>query len=191
MPRGFGGGLEHPAFGGRLAGTAGEAAFRPRFAEPQAMAAARQCRARRLGEARFECHEAGVRGARIERTPHVLGVKGGEIDRLLQVHAVMHVMQEHQLRPLVLVDAARRAEGEIGFPRAESDAEFRNDRRALQPAAARRRRDHVAPAVDDIDMAGVADSASCANGTCADGVRRSVASLRASRSDLDEDPAFS
>ena len=40
--------------------------------------------------------------------------------------------------------------------RAQAEAELRNDRRALQPAAARRRRDHVAPAVDHVEVAGVA-----------------------------------
>src|SRR5262249_37645844 len=38
----------------------------------------------------------------------------------------------------------------------EAEAELGDNRRALQPAAAGRRRDHVAPAVDDVDMAGVA-----------------------------------
>ena len=41
-------------------------------------------------------------------------------------------------------------------PAAEAEAELGDGRRALQPAAARGRRDHVAPAVDDVDVAGVA-----------------------------------
>ena len=41
-------------------------------------------------------------------------------------------------------------------PAAEAEAELGDGRRALQPATARRRRDHVAPAVDDVDVAGVA-----------------------------------
>src|SRR4029077_5926674 len=41
-------------------------------------------------------------------------------------------------------------------PRAEAEAELWNDRRTLQPTAARGRRDHVPPAVDDVDVNGVA-----------------------------------
>src|ERR1700674_3695285 len=43
----------------------------------------------------------------------MLVVKGRAVDPLLQVHAVVDVVQEHQQRPLVLLVAARRAEGEI------------------------------------------------------------------------------
>ncbi len=39
---------------------------------------------------------------------------------------------------------------------AEAETQARNDRRTLQPAAGRRGRDHVAPAIDDIEMAGIA-----------------------------------
>ena len=39
---------------------------------------------------------------------------------------------------------------------AEAEAELGNDRRGLQPAARRRRRDHVAGLIDDIEMHGVA-----------------------------------
>src|SRR6185312_7242704 len=113
----------------------------------------------------------------------------GAVDRLLQIHAVMDMVQEKLGGPLILAVAARRAEShrrlavperqgrrqraarplagrearrallvEPGYlqPRAEAEAERRDHRRGLQPAAARRRRDHVAPAVDDVEMAGVA-----------------------------------
>src|SRR5207302_900275 len=40
--------------------------------------------------------------------------------------------------------------------RAEPETEFGNDRRGLQPAARRRRRDHVAGLVDDVEVHGVA-----------------------------------
>ena len=40
---------------------------------------------------------------------------------------------------------------------AEAEAELRNDRRRLQPAARRRRGDHVACLVDDVEVNGVAD----------------------------------
>ena len=40
--------------------------------------------------------------------------------------------------------------------RAEPETEFGNDRRGLQPAARRRRRDHVAGLVDDVEVDGVA-----------------------------------
>src|SRR5712691_10415964 len=39
---------------------------------------------------------------------------------------------------------------------AEAEAEFRNHRRRLQPAAGRGRRDHVAGGIDDVEMHGVA-----------------------------------
>ena len=42
--------------------------------------------------------------------------------------------------------------------RGQAEAELRDHRRALQPAARRRRRDHVAVAIDHVDMAGVAAS---------------------------------
>ncbi len=154
-----------------------------------AMAAAGEFGARRLREPGFERQQTRLCGARVERTRHMLGVEGRAVDRLLQVHPVMGMVQEHQGRPLVLLVAAGRAEGEIGFavlererrrqcaarapagfearrqpllepehlhPRAEAEAQFGDHRRALQPAAARGRRHHVAPAVDHIDMAGVA-----------------------------------
>src|SRR5690348_5411814 len=38
---------------------------------------------------------------------------------------------------------------------AEAEAELRNDGRGLQPAAGRRRGDHVAVAIDDVEMHGV------------------------------------
>src|SRR5690606_36905569 len=41
-------------------------------------------------------------------------------------------------------------------PGAEREAQFGDDRVGLEPAAARGGRDHVAPAVDDVQVAGVA-----------------------------------
>ncbi len=119
----------------------------------------------------------------------MFGVEIGCVDRLLQIHAVMHVAQEGDQRPLLLLVAARRAEGEPGLAvaqrhrgrqrgarplaglersrhggvqpehlaaRAQAEAELGNDRRALQPAAAGRGRDHVAVPVDHVEMHGVA-----------------------------------
>src|SRR3546814_7863753 len=40
--------------------------------------------------------------------------------------------------------------------RIELEAERRDGRRGLQPASGRRRRDHVAPAIDDVEVDGVA-----------------------------------
>src|SRR5207237_953244 len=57
-------------------------------------------------------------------------------------------------------------------PRAEAAAQFRDYRRALQPAAARGCRNHVAPAIDYIDMAGVAgNNTVLADGRFADASR--------------------
>ena len=119
----------------------------------------------------------------------MLRVEQRQVDRLLQVEAVMDAAQEQAELPLLLLVAARRAEGEAGLAVLEGDrgrqrraralagrerggqaffqpehlgagiqreAEFRDDRRGLHPAARGRRRDHVAPFVDDVDMDGVA-----------------------------------
>ena len=119
----------------------------------------------------------------------MLGVPGRRVDRLLQIHAGVHVAQEELRDPLVLLVAAGRAPGEIGlavaqrqrrrqrraraFARrqrgrmvliepehlragAEAKAELGDHRRGLQPAAGRRRRHHVAGAIDDVEMHGVA-----------------------------------
>src|SRR6202162_2621434 len=108
---------------------------------------------------------------------------------ILQIHAGMDVAQEELGRPLVLLIAARRTPGEIGFAvaqrqrrrqrraralaggerggvarlepehlraRAEAESQLRNDGGGLQPAPGRRRRHHVARAVDDTEMHGVA-----------------------------------
>src|SRR5215831_20869131 len=93
---GVGGGFEDPARRRFLAGAAGEAAFGPRLADAQAVAAPHQFVLGGFREAAFEGEEAGLRRARVERARHVLGVEGGAVDRLLQVHAVVDVVQEHQ-----------------------------------------------------------------------------------------------
>src|SRR5215469_3683801 len=119
----------------------------------------------------------------------MVGVEGGSVDGLLQVHAEEHMVQEKGNRPLVLLVAARRAEGKIrcavsqhqtrrqcrpraapGSQRAsqsgresehlrsgsQAEAKARNDWRALQPAAAWRRGNHVAEPVGNVEMAGIA-----------------------------------
>src|SRR5215468_9886589 len=119
----------------------------------------------------------------------MLGMPGRRVDRLLQVHAAMHVAQEELRGPLILLVAAGRAPGEIGLAvaqrergrergartlagrerigmallepellrtRAQTETELRYDRRGLQPAAGWSRRHHVAGAVDDIEVHGVA-----------------------------------
>src|SRR5690242_627631 len=87
-----GGGFEDPAFGGVVAGAAREAALGPRVADPQAVAAPRQFGVRCFRKPALERQEAGLRGARVERTRHVLGVEGRAVDRLLQVHAVVDMV---------------------------------------------------------------------------------------------------
>ena len=119
----------------------------------------------------------------------MLRVPCRRVDRFLQVHLAMNVPKEELRGPLVLLVAAGRAPGEIGFAvaqrerrakrrartlagrkrgrmafveperlraGAESEAEFGNDRRRLQPAARRRCRYHVAGAIDDVEMDRVA-----------------------------------
>src|SRR5207249_1497220 len=80
---------------------------------------------------------------------------------------------EGEIGPLVLEDETGRERGARALPRrqaggkprlepehlgpaAEAESQARDHRRAVQPAARGRGRDHVAPAVDDIEMASVA-----------------------------------
>ena len=59
---------------------------------------------------RLDHQVAGPRVARIEGGGEVPGVEQRQVDRLLQVEAVMHPAQEQRQLPLVLLVAARRAE---------------------------------------------------------------------------------
>jgi hypothetical protein len=108
------------------------------------MAAAGEFGSPRLGKAAFEHDDAGPHGARVERARQMLGMKGRAVDRLLQVHAVMDVVQQQRL--LILLVAARRAEGEVqrataartAFPDARREATAMRARGAIhQPNAAR------------------------------------------------------
>ena len=117
------------------------------------------------------------------------GVEHRRVDRGLQVEPEHRVGEEELQRPLVLLVAAGRPEGEHGpvlvarqrggergarppaahqrrrqpvlepehlRPRAQAEPEPGQRRRALQPAAAGRGGHEVAPAVGDVEMAGVA-----------------------------------
>ncbi len=66
--------------------------------------------------------------------------------------------RQRRARPLARCKAVRqaRARPEHLPARAHRKAEFRDHRRGLQPAGRGRGADHVAAAVDDVDMAGVA-----------------------------------
>ena len=74
-------------------------------ADGEAMAALGESGAGRSGNA-LERHEARMGGARIKRTRLVLGMESRAVDRLLQIHAVIDMVQQHQRRPLVLLVAA-------------------------------------------------------------------------------------
>src|SRR6202521_3218134 len=172
-----------------LAGGGGETAFGPVRRDLDDMAATLELADARFRHTPLDDEHARPRRARPERDREMLGMPGRRVDRLLQIHAGMDVAQEELGRPLVLLIAARRAPGEIGFavaqrqrrrergaraltgrkrgwvarlepehlrPRAEAESEFRNDRGGLQPAAGRGRGDHVACAIHDIEMHGVA-----------------------------------
>ena len=65
--------------------------------------------------AALDDQHAGPRGARPERNREMLGMPGRRVDRFLQVHTGVDVAQEELRRPLVLLVAAGRAPGEIGF----------------------------------------------------------------------------
>src|ERR1700751_2140330 len=55
-------------------------------------------------------HRQRERLPRVERGGEVAGVEGGRVDRLLQVHAEVHVVEEERQGPLVLLVAAGGAE---------------------------------------------------------------------------------
>ena len=63
--------------------------------------------------------------------------KLGRVDRLLQVHAVVHVAQEGVQRPLVLQVAARRAERQVRLAAAQRQRRRQRRPRALARARAR------------------------------------------------------
>ena len=78
-------------------------------------------------------------------------------------HIRLAVAQRHGRAERGARTLARRQRGGVIFlepehlrAAAEAEAEFRDHRRGLQPAAGRRRRDHVAGLVDDVEMHGVA-----------------------------------
>src|SRR5262249_31467608 len=70
-----------------------------------------------------------------------------------------HANRQRRARALARREGAWQAllEPEHLPTRSERPAQFRNDRRGLQPAAGWGRREHVAGLVDDIDVYGVAD----------------------------------
>ena len=91
--------------------------------------------------------------------PLVLLVPAGRAER--QVGLSLPQRQGRRQRgPRPLARRDRRGQpgrqGEHLRAGAQAEPERRDDRRGLQPAAARRRADHVAPAVGDVEVAGVA-----------------------------------
>src|SRR3546814_21186224 len=61
-------------------------------------------------EAAFKAEMAGLGRPRIEGAREMLAMPGRRIDGFLQVHAVMHDLEEQLWRPLVLLVATRRYE---------------------------------------------------------------------------------
>src|SRR6516225_5693884 len=99
----------------------------------------------------------------------------GEIGRAVLER---HRRRQSAARALAWSEARRLPllEPEHLHPRAETKAELGDHRRALQPAAARRCRHHVPPAVDDIDVAGVAgDEAMLRDGRLPNAAKRRLA----------------
>src|SRR5436309_10328873 len=72
---------------------------------------------------------------RVERARRVIVVEFRTVDRLLQIHAVMDMVQKELRRPLVLAVAAWRAEGHPGL------AVLQRERRRQRAARALARRD--------------------------------------------------
>src|SRR5690242_2108048 len=61
----------------------------------------------------------------------MLGVPGRRVDRLLHVHAAMHVAQKELRGPLILLVAAGRTPGEIGLAVAQRQRGRERGARAL------------------------------------------------------------
>src|SRR3954454_24344889 len=70
-------------------------------------------------QVRFHRKAARTAGAGIEGAGEMLRMEQWLIDRLLQVQPVMDMAQEEDRLPLVLLVAARRAEGDVGLAVAE------------------------------------------------------------------------
>ena len=93
----------------------------------------------------------------VER-PLVLAVPARRAERHVGLtRAEDEARAQGRARPLPRCQARREAflEPEHLRARAQAEAELRDHRRALQPASARHGRDHVAPAVDHVDVHGV------------------------------------
>ena len=105
--------------------------------------------------------EVQVAEQRAER-PLVLHVAARRADRHVGLAAAQHERRrERRARPLARLERVRQPLGEPEHlrARAEAEAEAGDDRGAVQPAAARGRRDEVAVAVGDVEVAGVARQA--------------------------------
>ena len=96
---------------------------RPRRAHHDLVPASTQLGEHLLGPNRSSTHDlARMRLARIERTREVRRVERRRVDRLLQVHPAQHVVEQEAQLPLVLLVAARRAEGQRGDAVAQRQA---------------------------------------------------------------------
>src|SRR5215470_15295624 len=106
---GIGGGAAAAA----LTSGGGETSLAPVGVDLDDVAAAFELLRRRRRQAALDHQHARPRGARPERDREMLGVPGGGVDRLLQIHAGVDVAHEQLRRPLILLVAAGRAPGEI------------------------------------------------------------------------------
>ena len=111
-------GLHQPRRGGgaeqavRAARSRDQAADRPGRRDLEVVAAPAQIRQHLRPEALFGQQVPRSTFARIERAREMRRMRHRHVDRLLQVEAMMHVPQEEQELPLLLLVAARRAEGQ-------------------------------------------------------------------------------
>src|SRR5713226_1666977 len=104
------GGLQLPVW---IAPGGADAAERPLRRHLDVVAAITQARDHRRVEARLDLRVPRPRLSRVERAGEVVRVEGGRVDRRLQVEPELDVCEEDVQRPLVLLVAARRAEGEV------------------------------------------------------------------------------
>ena len=111
-------GLEDAA---RLAAGGAHAPERPGLGDDHVVPAASELLDRGSREARLDLDLSRPRLTRVEGAREVVRMEGGRIDRRLEVEPGEHVAEEEAELPLVLLVAARRAEGEVRLSVAEGE----------------------------------------------------------------------
>src|SRR5215210_3931824 len=116
-PAGIRGRLEQPI----LARDGTDTPERPRRGDDDVVAALTQLRDHLVAEPRLDLDLEGLALARVERAREVVRVEARRVDRRLQVEPAVDVLQEGVQRPLILLVAPGRPEGDVWMPAAECE----------------------------------------------------------------------